>query len=349
MKTKEHNRKLRNIGSGQNIRRLLFGGITILSLTLFSVPELKCQYQHFSQFFAIPLFLGPSFSGEAYGTRINAVYRNQWPQIKQGFVTYGFSIDQNISELNSGIGLQVTRDQRGEVGLNNTNFSLNYSYDIVMRKKLHIRPGLMFAYVMGGVDYSKLRMRDQIVLATPVTGVRPQYSPHNYPDAALSFLAYTDKYWFGTKIDHLMRPLQIEGGSTRIPLNYSVYGGILIHFKDRFHNFNNNQIRLAFNLLATASFYQMDMGIIGIKRNIEMGFWYRGVPAIKQYSGSDAFILSLGYIFETFRIGYSHDFTVSCLNTISNGADEITITYIFKQAKDANLKKAVQCTRALIK
>jgi hypothetical protein len=123
-----------------------------------------------------------------------------------------------------------------------------------------------------------------------------------------------------------------------------------LSFKDRFSTINDDQLKFAFNILSTSYFYQIDLGIVALKRNIEIGGWYRGVPAGKKYPGSDALILSLGYIFDDFRIGYSHDFTISGLNTLANGADEVCITYVFnKNREDKSKKKAVRCVRAFLK
>jgi len=72
------------------------------------------QDPHFSQFYAAPLYLGPSFAGAGENTRIMTNYRDQWPKMPGVFVTYSFSADHYMPDLNSGFGLFVMKDQAGD-------------------------------------------------------------------------------------------------------------------------------------------------------------------------------------------------------------------------------------------
>lgn len=318
-------------------------------MLLFWILKIEAQEIQFSQFYASPLYLSPSFAGDTRGTRITANYRDQWPQIPNAYVTYSFGIDHCFPDYRSGLGLQFMRDQQGEVDLNTSYYSIHYSYDIFASKKIHVRPGLQIIYVSNSVDYSKIILRNnqnQLVNESSLPGATPDFTPYNYVDLATSILAYTNKYWFGTKFGHLMRPEQISNGSVRMPINIDVYGGVTLRFYNRLNKLNDDNIKLAFNYLSDANFNQFELGFMGLKNGIQLGIWYRGIPALKQNPGSDAIILSIGYIYDNLSFNYSHDFTISGLSSSSNGADEILLIYLFNQYQNIKKKRAaIKCPK----
>lgn len=154
--------------------------------------------------------------------------------------------------------------------MNTTNLSFQYSYVVFAARKFQVRPGLQFTYVMNGVDYSKLRLREQVVLGIPIPTARPEFTPYNYVDVAASVLAYTNNYWFGIKADHLMKPAQIPNGKMRMPIGISVYGGGTKRIRDRFNKLSDDNVSYAFNFLSSAYFYQLEIGVMGLKNNIQL-------------------------------------------------------------------------------
>jgi type IX secretion system PorP/SprF family membrane protein len=327
--------------TGNIIRRIRYFGILVF---LFFKSE--AQEVHFSQFYASPLYLAPSFAGTTKGTRIAANFRNQWPQISHGYLTYAFGIDHSFADFRNGIGFQAIRDQKGELGLNTTLISFHYSYVVYASRKISIRPGLQFNYIMNGLDYSKIRTRDMIVLGTTVPMDLPQMNNYQYMDVAGSVLVYTNNLWAGIKADHLMRPAQVPNDKYRTPIYISVFGGFTQRFHNRLNKLTDDNVSYAFNYVATDQFSQLDVGLMGLKNNIQVGLWYRGIPAFKEHAGSDAMIISIGYIFYDLTIGYSHDFTISGLNNFSNGSDEISLIYVFNQDQKPKKKRAaIKCPR----
>lgn len=59
------------------------------------MQEAGAQIIQFSQYYAAPLFLAPSYAGVCNGSRISANYRNQWPEIGM-FNTYAVAYDQPL-------------------------------------------------------------------------------------------------------------------------------------------------------------------------------------------------------------------------------------------------------------
>jgi len=73
--------------------------------------EVIAQDPSFSQFYANRLYLNPAFAGTENCPRVGLSYRNQWPSLDQGFVTYSASYDQRVDALAGGLGLLVMSDE----------------------------------------------------------------------------------------------------------------------------------------------------------------------------------------------------------------------------------------------
>src|SRR5512145_1465882 len=107
--------------------------ITIGIIIIGALPA-KSQDPQFSQFYAAPLYLGPSMAGSGENSRIILNYRNQWPKLSGRYVTYALSFDHFIHRYRSGIGLLVLHDNAGKGKLTTTQIGLNYSYRIVVSR-----------------------------------------------------------------------------------------------------------------------------------------------------------------------------------------------------------------------
>jgi type IX secretion system PorP/SprF family membrane protein len=116
--------------------------------TIFSVIVYSCcfgQDPTFSQFFSNRLYLNPAFAGASQCPKLTLNYRNQWPGIDNSFVTYAASYDQNIDEINGGIGVQLMSDRAGEGVLNTTSAAFMYAYQFKVFKRLLFRNQSMLA------------------------------------------------------------------------------------------------------------------------------------------------------------------------------------------------------------
>ncbi|GAH63476.1 unnamed protein product, partial [marine sediment metagenome] len=76
-------------------------------------------------------------------------------------------------------------------------------------------------------------------------------------------------------------------------------------------------------------FSQLDLGLYWYKNPLVFGVWYRGIPVLQKQIG-DAIILLVGYKTQDFHIGYSYDFTISNLITVTGGAHEISMVFEFR-------------------
>ena len=67
--------------------------ILLTTVLFLGVFRGMAQDPHFSQYYAAPTYLNPAFAGTGADHRFIANYRNQWPDISNGFITYAFSYD----------------------------------------------------------------------------------------------------------------------------------------------------------------------------------------------------------------------------------------------------------------
>ena len=163
---------------------------------LFGFYAIHGQDLQFSQFYAIPIYLSPSFAGATDGQRVVANYRNQWPEIPHAFETYAISYDRYFPEIKSGAGILVTHDRKGELGMHTTSLGMVYNYDFIVLRGLHARPALEFQYSIEGINLDKILTREMILNGNASSDPSVKRNV-GYFDAAFSMLFYNEKIWFG--------------------------------------------------------------------------------------------------------------------------------------------------------
>lgn len=322
-----------------------------LVLILLSIPFLVkvslSQDPQFSQFYANKLYLSPSFAGATENNRITLNHRNQWPSLPGVFLTYSFSFDKSFANFNSGVGFLVTHDRAGAGRLSNTNIGILYSYDIQINREWHVRPGVNFMYTQRGLDFNRLIFSDQISpsgnAGSSVLEV-PPFDNAGDIDFSASAILYSEKIWFGTTVDHLLRPEQsLYDAKTTVPIKISVFGGVQVIRKGRLTRPIDESLSIAFLFKKLEYFSQLDIGLYWYKNPLIMGVWYRGIPLLKDQLG-DAIILLIGYKTKYLHIGYSYDFTISNLMTSTGGAHEISFVYKFELTRKYKKKiHAIPC------
>jgi type IX secretion system PorP/SprF family membrane protein len=322
--------------------------ITIVIVLLFVSTQLLAQKVQFSQFYAAPLVLSPSYAGLIDGSRVVLNYRDQWPNIPGTFTTYAFSYDQYFDRMKSGIGISIVRDEAGSGNLNLTDIGLLYSYDITINRFWHARPGIKFKYGQRGIDIAKLIFGDQLNLdgpPRPVSLEADHFLPKTgYLDVDASFLAYHKLHWGGVTVANLLRPNQsLVGYDSRLPIKVTLFGGTRLLIKgDRMRTHEiTESVTFSAMYQRQASNDQLDLGAYWHKSPFTLGLWFRGIPVFgKQvgYEALDAVIVMFGFEIYDLRFGYSYDYTLSGLKqNTTGGAHEISIVYEFN--KNLKLKR----------
>jgi type IX secretion system PorP/SprF family membrane protein len=310
------------------------------------------QDPHFSQFYSNPLYLSSSFAGLTDDNRLSLNYRNQWPEISHGYQTYSASFDKAIDRYNSGVGVFILQDVAGTGSLRNTNIGLFYSYDFKIKENFHIRPGLNFAYTQGSIYFDRLLWYDQIYpdINNPTSAEVFPMNRVNDIDFSTSVMAYNERFWLGTSIDHILRPNQSfyfidneDFNPGKVPLKYTVYGGAKFSGKESLLKTIPINTQFAFIYREQGEFRQLDLGMYLNKNPLVLGFWYRGIPLYKEFFNRDAFTVLVGVKNKNYSFGYSYDFTISKLFGSTGGSHEISLCYTFKTNIKIEKKKMVPC------
>jgi type IX secretion system PorP/SprF family membrane protein len=310
------------------------------------------QDPQFSQFYSNYLYLAPSFAGLTDKNRVAFNYRNQWPEIKYGYQTYSVSFDKFIEKFRSGIGILAYQDIAGSGRLRTTSLGIQYSYDFSITETWHARPGLHFNYTERGIDFERLLWNDQIS-ATGNAPVSSEVEPMKKAgdiDFSTSLLTYSDKFWLGAAVDHLLKPNQSlyyyeeeDGNPAKVPVKYSFFGGVKFVRPEHLLRPIPTSIQLAFIYKQQEQFRQLDLGVYWYYSPLVAGIWYRGIPLYKELFNRDAFTLLVGIKTHDINIGYSYDFTISRLITSTGGSHEISVSYTFKTKPIKHKIKKVPC------
>lgn len=331
--------------SGKFFIKFVFGAIIHFSIIL----SIYSQDSQFSQFYSAPLHLAPSFAGTSAGGRIMINYRNQWPELSSTFITSAFSADYYFDKYKSGVGLLLVRDVQGNGLMNVTNIGLNYSFNFNITPEWKFRPGLQAYYFSENIDYTILKFGDQILRggnngSNAGSSIEMEKLLNteaiNHVDFTSSMLAYSEKYWFGFTVDHLMflsKVLASQGNY--IPLRYSLFGGGKYHIRSKTIRRKEESVTFAFNFFTQKKIKYMDLGTYYIHEPLTFGIWYRGVPVFADNPNLGAVSLLIGYKFPPFRFGYSYDFTTSKLITKTGGAHEVSLIYSFSERKHKKVKR----------
>lgn len=320
-------------------RRIVY----IILLSFIVTKASFCQDPTFSQFYANPLYLAPSFAGATEEYRLGINYRNQWPAVPGVFHTYSISFDKAMPDFNSGFGVLATYDVAGSGDLSTTNIGLLYSYDFNINREWHVRPGVNFKFYYLGLDINKLVFNSQLT----GSGTTPSVYPPPFDnvadvDFATSALVYNDRIWTGFTFDHLLVPkTSFYGDEATVPVKFNLFGGMQIMKKTRLRMKIQEVLSVAVNFQKQAKFYQTDLGLYYYKDPLIFGLWYRGIPFVTSQAG-DALIGLIGIKTNQLHIGYSYDFTISNLISSSAGAHEISLVYEFTSISVGSQKRRMR-------
>ncbi len=304
----------------------------ILCLLCFGIIPVKSQDVSFSQVYSSPLYLSPSFAGYTSGGRAILNYRDQWPGIANTFRSYAFSYDQFLSKLNSGIGLLFLRDDQGGGQLVTQNVGIVYSYELALTSEIFFRPGLQFKYAERKIDPS--RMSQVGPDGNPFPWLNADFPVEQFRkvDATASAMVYSDFFWVGVTIDHLVKSdVGFTDIESSLPVKTVFYGGGKYRYIEGDRGRNEQSISLAFMYRKQQDFHQLDIGTYWFANPIEVGLWYRGIPGLSSSSlgNNDALIFSLGVNIGTVHLAYSYDLTLSSLAGYSGGSNEFSVIYRF--------------------
>ncbi len=312
----------------------------------------KAQDASFSQNYASPLYLSPSFTGLTDGSRLSINYRDQWPSIPNTYKTMSFSFDHYFPAFNSGLGFLFYRDDQGGGMLINQHVGVLYAYEIYVSRDVMIRPGIQFKFAQSFIDPTKVTLNTNIdPSGNSVSGggLTVDDDQINKFDAAASVMIYSNFYWAGISVDHLVKS---DVGFTDIESNTGIkitaFGGYKWVYKEPRRGAPAQSLSFAFNYRKQEDFSQLDLGTYWNYRPLELGLWYRGLPGVNMegYRNTDAVIAILGLHAGNYRFGYSFDLTISKLAGNTGGTHEFSIMYSIPSSNKPRINRnAIPCSQ----
>ena len=304
------------------MRQILFASSFIIGAASYA------QDPEFSQFYANRLYLNPAFAGTEGCPRVGLNYRNQWPSLDHGFVTYTASYDQHFDALAGGLGLLVLNDQAGAGTVTSQSVSAMYAYLLNITWFFSMTAGAQVSYFEKKVDFSKLTFGDMIDPRQGfiyTTDEVPLNDPARGVDFSAGVLGFSEKYFGGFAFHHLTEPNEslTQSGESKLPRKFTLHGGAMIPIKG-FGGATRGTVSPNFIYQNQNGFNLFNYGFYASRGIVTGGLWVR-----HSMTNIDAVIGIVGLKTDRFRFGYSYDVTVSRFTNSSGGSHELSLIYHF--------------------
>lgn len=327
--------------------------VVLFLLCFFSVQHTHAQDPVFTQFYAAPILINPSFAGSVGTARVGVGYRDQWNGNNYKLSTSFVSLDNWFESINSGMGLSLTNQKEALTNYNFTQVNLSYAYHLKLSKKLTFFPGISFGYGAKSYNFQDLILGDQINVFNG--NVYPfsedpfvSNDKVNFLDISVGGVFYMKYAWLGISVKHLNKPniSFLDDEELPLPILYSIHGGYQFLLNSKGNSSflpTDSFLFLTFNYMDQNSYNRLDLGA-----EIQLSHFYVGVLAtsqlIKIASDSDLLISVnplIGLEIKNLKLGLSYDFPISNLGNIA-GTGEITMLYTIGKSQQKNRERLWQ-------
>jgi type IX secretion system PorP/SprF family membrane protein len=323
--------------------------IFTLSLVFMGMLSASAQDVSFSQYYANPLYLNPALAGSKICPRLTLNYRNQWPGVYKGYVSYSAAYDQNIRAISGGLGIIANADILGGGSINTFSGSAIYSYRLQATRSIVINAALQAGYLQYHLNWNKLVFEDQIDLATGEIKPSGETPPSSLTIGDVDFSAgvlagYNERLYIGAALHHITMPDMAfyVGNTNRLDMKITVHAGALFDLKQGLEGGDIEDLSFSPNIvyMQQGGFHQLNAGLYANVYPFVGGLWFR-----HNFENPDALIVLLGFQQTRYKIGYSFDFTVSRVSLRSGGAHEVSLAWQFDCPKKEFKYKAIKCPR----
>lgn len=277
------------------------------------------QYTHF---LFNKLAYNAAYAGSAGVPTATALYRNQWLSLDGAPTTATVNFHTPFFDGRSGFGLNITADR---VGMNRAN-SLEASY--AYRFSLAKGKGKLSLGVNGRLEQGKMDWNEANPLDIGDGTIPASEDPTIAPNFGFGLYYEQSNFYLGVSLPQLLntsiyRDFDVAGNGSDFR-TYYIMSGYLAQL--------SNNIKLQPG--AMVSFNAETPFEIDVNANLIFmdAFWIGG-----NYRLGDSFSALVQYQFNpNFRIGTAFDFTMTDLNSYSNGSVEVMLSYVFnKKAESA--------------
>ncbi|MFO8086173.1 MAG: PorP/SprF family type IX secretion system membrane protein [Bacteroidales bacterium] len=320
--------------------------IWLLFFSFLCIQILHGQDPVFTSFMQNPLYYNPATPGIQPGNEFHVNYREQWPGLPAGNRAYDYASTHTFCN-NFSLGLIALSNLEGESRIRTTNIGLSIAVPISISKYTRLSTGITTAYGQKRIDWSQLEFDDQYDKLWgkmyPTNFPFPDNSRKNYGDLSfgIAFQGSTKERPFNPQLVGIVgaafhhaavfpNPNFLGSTINAVPFKQVYHSNAWILFgrdKDRGISpalmYEKQGSMETFNF--SLSYMIQDFYVLGGFRNRNYKL------SVDHY---DSFLLGVGFISaddlinsNSFKIGYSYDFTVSKLAGGAYGTHEIFMVY----------------------
>lgn len=336
------------------MRKLINNGV-LLSLCCFLYAKANSQDIHFSQFFETPLLRNPALAGIFKGDyRIQAVYRDQWRSVTDGYKTGSLNGEYKmpIGKMDDFItvGGQILFDRAGTAALTQTSVLpvVNYHKSLSAERNRYLSLGFMGGIVNRHFDRSKITTDGTYTNGFDnETTVVPNYS---YLDGSVG-MSYNsnlsdnpeDNFYLGLAYHHFTKPKNSFFRDPSVQLNPKWVGSAGFRFGVTEYSYitiqADHSMQEKYNETILGAMYGMKLGaeIDNPDYVLHGGLFLRW---------NDALIPVIKVDHAGFSFAFSYDANISKLKTASmgRGGFEISLSYVgFIKNRNNSTLDAVRC------
>jgi type IX secretion system PorP/SprF family membrane protein len=312
------------------VRKLVF----ILLLSLTAHLAFGQQLPLYSQYLYNKFLINPAVAGSDGYTSVNLTAREQWVGYSGAPRTFSFSWQTRMlkrsyilkqtrvkrevyrpkSDGKVGLGAYVFSDRNGLI--QRTGFQASYAYHMWLQHSTQLSMGLSFTGYHYKIDEKQINFEDPNEPWLNNNLRRGMF----VPDMSFGVYLLNAKYTLGFSADELF---EASGKiATLAYKNFSMSRQYYVFGSYDFTSGPYNLIQPSFLLMMSEQLKpQADIGVTYI---LNHDFW-----AGLSYRTSGAIIANVGVQYQNIFIGYSFDFTLQKIQTVTFGTHEITFALKF--------------------
>ncbi len=330
--------------------------LILLFVWSFSVKHLYAQDIHFSQYYASPLLLNPSYTGmQDEDWRVMGNYRTQWRAIEKPYNTSSIAYDRKFylySEKFSG-GIYFVNDQSGGINLTVNQLFLSLAYHKeVNYNEFHV--GVQLGWVFKSIDNSMVTLPNQFdntsgYFNSGLSSGEILCENLNYPDfnigIAWSRKLYNIELVIGLSLHHIFLPKEtFTEYDNFLYMRLGVQAGIKYDLTERIYispylsiNYHRDarEMMIGSNIGYILPFKPFDIN------DVFVGLHYRDPVNLR----SDALIFVAGLNLSHLYVGISYDVNISNLRAATANRGAFEFAFIYKGIDTDIKKKTIPCDR----
>lgn len=285
-------------------------------IALIAVIKVQAQQDAMlSQYMFNGMVLNPAYAGSHKYWGGSVVHRNQWTGFEGAPKTSVLALDGPLLHDKMGLGFILAHDKIGVT--QQTDFYANYAY------KLPLHDGKLAFGLRAGVSHYTAKLSELVIWDNGDNNFMENRDSELLPKFGFGTYYYTDRWYAGLSIPTLIaydpdNDFSFDlSRSSDLRRHYYLTAGYVYPI--------NEAMQLK------PSFLLKQVHGAPLQADINMAvLMYNALWLGASYRTGDAISAMLEYqVSQSFRIGYSYDYTTSVMNRYSGGTHEIRLGYDF--------------------